>query len=154
MGRERSCHGTGRCQRRRDETNAEIASELFLSKKTIETHIRNMFGKLDANSRVEIARAVQRAEPLESTLVARTVIWATGFGVDYSYVGAPVFRDDGAVIHARGVTAAPGLNFLGMPWQPTRGSALLGWVKDDARHTADQISKLASVPVERLMATA
>jgi hypothetical protein len=59
----------------------EIASELFLSKKTIETRIRNMFGKLDANSRVEIARAVERAEPLGSTLDARTVIWATGFGV-------------------------------------------------------------------------
>ena len=68
----------------------------------------------------------------ESTLDARTVIWATGFGVDYSYVDAPVFSDDGAVIHTRGVTAAPGLYFLGMPWQHTRGSALLGWVKDDA----------------------
>jgi DNA-binding NarL/FixJ family response regulator len=46
------------------KTNAEIAGELFLSKKTIETHVRNMFRKLDANSRVEIARAVERAEPL------------------------------------------------------------------------------------------
>ena len=88
----------------------------------------------------------------ESTLDARTVIWATGFGVDYSYVGAPVFSDDGAVIHTRGVTAAPGLYFLGMPWQHTRGSALLGWVKDDAQHIANEISKLATVPVQ--MATA
>jgi DNA-binding CsgD family transcriptional regulator/tetratricopeptide (TPR) repeat protein len=48
------------------KTNGEIAGELFLSKKTIETHIRNMFRKLDANSRVEIARAVERAEPLTS----------------------------------------------------------------------------------------
>ena len=80
-----------------------------------------------------------------STLDARTVIWATGFGVDYSYVDAPIFSDDGAVIHTRGVTAAPGLYFLGMPWQHTRGSALLGWVKDDAQHIADQISKLATV---------
>ena len=52
----------------------------------------------------------------------RTVIWATGFGVDYSYVDAPVFSDDGAVVHTRGVTAAPGLYFLGMPWQHTRGA--------------------------------
>jgi putative flavoprotein involved in K+ transport len=79
----------------------------------------------------------------ESTLRARTVIWATGFGADYSYLDAPVFSDDGAVIHTRGVTAAPGLYFLGMPWQHTRGSALLGWVKDDAQHIADKISQLS-----------
>jgi DNA-binding NarL/FixJ family response regulator/tetratricopeptide (TPR) repeat protein len=44
------------------KTNAEIASELFLSKKTIETHVRNMFRKLDATSRAEIARAVEQAD--------------------------------------------------------------------------------------------
>lgn len=44
------------------KTNGEIAGELFLSKKTIETHIRNMFRKLDASSRVDIARAVEAAE--------------------------------------------------------------------------------------------
>ena len=43
------------------KTNAEIAAELFLSKETVETHIFNMFRKLDAHSRVEIARAVERA---------------------------------------------------------------------------------------------
>ena len=63
----------------------------------------------------------------ESSVDARAVIWATGFGVDYSYLDVPVFSDDGAVIHTRGVTAAPGLYVLGMPWQHTRGSALLGW---------------------------
>jgi len=84
----------------------------------------------------------------DSTLDARTVIWATGFGRDYSYVDAPVFGDDGAVIHTRGVTAAPGLYLLGMPWQHTRGSALLGWVKDDAQHIADQISKHSPVRVD------
>ena len=83
-----------------------------------------------------------------STLEARTVIWATGFGVDYSYVDAPVVSDDAAVIHTRGVTPASGLYFLGMPWQHTRGSALLGWVNDDAQHIADHISTPATVPVD------
>ena len=44
------------------KTNGEIAGELFLSKKTVETHIRNMFRKLDASSRVDIARAIEAAE--------------------------------------------------------------------------------------------
>ena len=44
------------------KTNPEIAAQLFLSPKTVETHIRNMFGKLDVVSRVEIARAIERAD--------------------------------------------------------------------------------------------
>jgi ATP/maltotriose-dependent transcriptional regulator MalT len=44
------------------KTNPEIASELFLSQKTVETHIRNIFRKLDIASRVELARAVERAD--------------------------------------------------------------------------------------------
>ena len=42
----------------------------------------------------------------------------------------------------RGVTRSPGLYFLGLTWQHTRGSALLGWVKDDAEYIAQQIAAL------------
>jgi putative flavoprotein involved in K+ transport len=72
------------------------------------------------------------------------VIWATGFELDHSLVQLPVFDTDGRLVHRRGVTASPGLYFLGMPWQHTRGSALLGWVEDDAQHIADKIGALAS----------
>ena len=43
-------------------TNSQIAAELFLSRKTVETHIRNLFHKLDVSSRVDVARAVERAD--------------------------------------------------------------------------------------------
>ncbi|HYP48044.1 MAG TPA: AAA family ATPase [Thermoleophilaceae bacterium] len=46
-------------------TNREIADELFVSLKTVETHVRNLFRKLSVNSRVEVARAVERAERAE-----------------------------------------------------------------------------------------
>ena len=83
------------------------------------------------------------------------VIWATGFELDHSFVQLPVFDTDGRLVHQRGVTASPGLYFLGMPWQHTRGSALLGWVKDDAEYIADQIATLAStatMPAARALA--
>jgi hypothetical protein len=47
----------------------------------------------------------------------------------------------------RGVTASPGLYFLGLSWQHTRGSALLGWVKDDAEHIAQAISTVPERPL-------
>ena len=71
------------------------------------------------------------------------VIWATGFRTDHSWIDAPVFGDGGRVAHDRGVTAARGLYFLGLTWQHTRGSALIGWVKDDAEYLAGKIAELA-----------
>ena len=44
-------------------TNAEIATGLFLSIKTVESHMRNLFHKLGVSSRVEVARLVERARP-------------------------------------------------------------------------------------------
>jgi putative flavoprotein involved in K+ transport len=74
------------------------------------------------------------------------VIWATGFRPDHSLVQLPVFDEAGGVVHRRGVTSSPGLYFLGLPWQHTRGSALLGWVKDDAEYIARRIAERSSAP--------
>jgi putative flavoprotein involved in K+ transport len=75
-----------------------------------------------------------------SELEVDAVIWATGYRPDYSWIDLPVFKDDGRLRHRRGVTEVPGLYFLGLTWQHTRGSALLGWVKDDAKFIAGQIA--------------
>jgi putative flavoprotein involved in K+ transport len=68
-----------------------------------------------------------------------TVIWATGYRPDHAWIKLPIFGPDGSVNHRRGVTEVTGLYFIGLPWQHTRGSALLGFVKDDARYIAEQI---------------
>jgi putative flavoprotein involved in K+ transport len=78
-----------------------------------------------------------------TAMTVSSVVWATGFGLDHSWIDAPVFDADGHVLHRRGVTSSAGLYFLGLPWLHTRGSALLGWVKDDAEYLAGRIDAYA-----------
>jgi putative flavoprotein involved in K+ transport len=68
------------------------------------------------------------------------VVWATGYRPDYGWLHIPGVVREGHVVHRRGVTEVPGLYFLGLSWQHTRGSALLGFVNDDAAYLAEQIS--------------
>jgi putative flavoprotein involved in K+ transport len=79
-----------------------------------------------------------------SELQVDAVVWATGFRVGHSFVDLPVFDEAGRVKHRRGVTDVAGLYFLGLLWQYTRGSALLGWVKDDAQFIAERIAESAA----------
>jgi putative flavoprotein involved in K+ transport len=74
-----------------------------------------------------------------TTTTPDAVVWATGYRPDYSWIELPVIGESGAVDHRRGVTDVAGLYFVGLTWQNTRGSALLGWVKDDAEFIAAQI---------------
>jgi putative flavoprotein involved in K+ transport len=78
-----------------------------------------------------------------SQLAVDAVVWATGFRPDHSFVQLPIADDQGRVRHRRGVTDVEGLYFLGLLWQYTRGSALLGWVKDDAEFIAGRIDTFA-----------
>ena len=75
-----------------------------------------------------------------STLDGDIVIWATGYRSDYAWIGIPGVVGDGKVVHRGGVTQVPGLYFLGLSWQHTRGSALLGFVHDDAAQLAGLIA--------------
>jgi len=68
------------------------------------------------------------------------VVWATGYRSDYAWIHIPGVVREGHVVHRRGVTEVPGLSFLGLSWQHTRGSALLGFVNDDAAYLANQIA--------------
>jgi putative flavoprotein involved in K+ transport len=75
-----------------------------------------------------------------STLDTAVVIWATGYRPDHSWIQIPGVARDGQIAHQRGVTGVPGLYFLGLSWQHTRGSALLGFVGDDAAYLAGCIA--------------
>jgi putative flavoprotein involved in K+ transport len=79
-----------------------------------------------------------------STLAVDAVVWATGYRLDHSFVELPISEHDKGPTHRRGVTDVPGLYFLGLPWQHTRGSALLGWVKDDAQFIAQRVADHAA----------
>jgi putative flavoprotein involved in K+ transport len=67
------------------------------------------------------------------------VVWATGYRSDYAWIHIPGVVREGHVVHRRGVTEVPGLYFLGLSWQHTRGSALLGFVHEDSAFLADRI---------------
>lgn len=68
-----------------------------------------------------------------------TVIWGTGYSCDFGWVRLPVFDNLGQPIQERGVTAAPGLYFLGLNWMHKMKSALLLGVGEDAAYLAEHI---------------
>jgi len=84
-----------------------------------------------------------------STRDIDVVVWATGYRSDHSWIDIPDVLRDGRVVHRRGVTEVPGLYFLGLSWQHTRGSALLGFVGEDAAHVADLARRRAVDPGPR-----
>jgi putative flavoprotein involved in K+ transport len=73
----------------------------------------------------------------------RTVIWATGYAIDYSLVKLPVHDADGFPIQDRGVTRYPGLYFAGMPWMPSESSGFLIGIDRATKHIAAHIARAA-----------
>lgn len=70
----------------------------------------------------------------------RSIIWATGFAVDYGWLQVDAFDERGKPRQQRGVSSEPGIYFLGLPWQSRRGSSFIWGVWHDAKYVADQIS--------------
>ena len=69
-----------------------------------------------------------------------SILWATGFDVDYSWLKVDAFDKEGKPKHERGISAEAGIYFLGLPWQSRRGSSFIWGVWHDAKFLADQIS--------------
>jgi putative flavoprotein involved in K+ transport len=89
-------------------------------------------GVVDGNPRLADGR----------TLEVASVVWATGFRPDFSWIELPILGEDGYPLQYRGVVdAAPGLYFLGLPFQHTFASAVIGGVGKDARYIAGHIAE-------------
>jgi putative flavoprotein involved in K+ transport len=69
----------------------------------------------------------------------RTILWATGYRPDYSWLEVPVLDRKGQVRHDGGVVASPGMYLIGMPFLRRRKSALISGAAADARDLSDHL---------------
>jgi len=70
-----------------------------------------------------------------------SIIWATGYATDFSWLEVNAFDGNGKPAHERGVSTEAGVYFLGLPWQSRRGSSFIWGVWHDAKYVADHIVK-------------
>jgi len=68
-----------------------------------------------------------------------SIIWATGYELDFSWLKMDAFDEKGRPDHVRGVSKIPGLYFLGLPWLSRRASPFIWGVWHDAAYLADHI---------------
>jgi putative flavoprotein involved in K+ transport len=73
-----------------------------------------------------------------------TIIWCVGYAPDFSWVHVPVFTGRGAPTHLRGVTAVPGMYFLGLPWLNSWGSGRFAAIARDSEYLANHIAERES----------
>jgi putative flavoprotein involved in K+ transport len=69
-----------------------------------------------------------------------SIVWATGFKLDFGWIDIDVFREDGRPRHQDGVTEVPGLYFMGLPWLSCRGSAFIWGAWTDGARLAAHIA--------------
>jgi putative flavoprotein involved in K+ transport len=69
-----------------------------------------------------------------------TILWATGFQLDFGWIDLDIFRPDGRPHHQDGVTEVPGLYFIGLPWLSCRGSAFIWGAWTDGERLAGLIA--------------
>jgi len=100
-------------------------------------------GEVDPPQRFEPTR-VDASPPLGIDLrrgEIRTVVWATGFHPDYSWLQAPVLDRKGRIRHDGGIVESPGMYLLGIPFLRRRRSSLIDGAASDARDLADHLAR-------------
>jgi putative flavoprotein involved in K+ transport len=114
--------------------------------KMIDQYIENSSLDVPSEKLPELTYGFDMPEITELDIKAagiKTIIWASGYSFDFSLVHLPVFDSDGYPIQERGVTAYPGLYFVGLPWLYKQKSGLLLGVGEDAEYV---VSAITGVP--------
>ena len=134
-------------------TDRLLTSETRLGRKMSEAGRRRGDPVLRLNAGDIAAAGVERVPRVEGVADGRprladgrvldvaVVVWATGFRPEFDWIELPIVGDDGDPLHRRGVVdAAPGLYFLGLPFQHSPTSTHVGGVGKDARHVAEHLA--------------
>ncbi|MGW4058600.1 flavin-containing monooxygenase [Amycolatopsis sp. NPDC004747] len=109
---------------------------------TVIGHTRRSLRRQGISFRARLLHADGRTAVFADGMSAEVdaVVWATGFRQDHSWVDVPDALAGGRLRHHYGLTPVEGLSVLGLPWQRTAGSALLGFVGRDATHLARRLT--------------
>jgi putative flavoprotein involved in K+ transport len=132
------------------DRHALLACDLHRELRHADRRLRRALAQIDAHIE-QMGAAVEPAELLTPVSLGpgpaqvelgdevQTVLWATGYTRSYPWLDVPVLDATGELVHREGVTAAPGLFALGLRFQRTRKSHLLGGVGEDAALIAEAI---------------
>ena len=82
----------------------------------------------------------------------RTIIWATGYRPDYTWLEVPVLDHKGMIRHDGGITSSPGLYLMGAPFMRRRKSTLIDGAGDDARDLSGHLASYIGAGAEHAMA--
>jgi putative flavoprotein involved in K+ transport len=124
--------------------DGDLVHSTFLD--TVDAYVKRRHLDLpdDADARITVADPPCVTKPLTRLDLAAegisSVIWATGYGVDFRWIDVPVLDDRGEAVHRNGVSEVPGLYFLGLQWLSKMNSSFLSGVGDDAAVLADHIA--------------
>jgi putative flavoprotein involved in K+ transport len=112
----------------------------------IDAYIERAAVLAPADDRVEVAH--QPSGVTELNLLREgisTIIWATGYALDYGWIDAPILDERGYPRNVRGVTGVPGLSFLGLLWQHSQASASLVGPELDGPHLVEWMAAAGAV---------
>lgn len=127
--------------------NIEDGNASYLGMLDEADHYASRFGldlPTDPSARIIAPATPYEVDPILEldieTAGVTTILWATGFSADYSWLELDVLDERGKPRHQRGVSPEPGIFFLGLPWQSNRGSSFIWGVWHDAKYVVDYIS--------------